>query len=359
MSFEIIAFRSVILEIRPRLRSVNAFIKFNNILSNSPIIILEEQLIKIISETASLTIPCNDFIIIPNSLTNINWNDNSLIFRFSTKNIVQDRGCFKTELLLNTIESIESLSIKPLLMKNTSYIICCSNCNKALTETIKFKRILPLPSDKSHPSEWFCHHNENNFDVSPKIDDIFYTHCYTHLHVSNVPFVKSSGKMFVCKYCLNWIGVRCDKNTLKLWHNTVKFLNNTTCVETSCLSDVFHSIRNTLNDNTTVKIIITCQTNSENLDVLLLWLMEKKLQILSKDSDNFKQHDVAKVLFKFVNCHDSIYSQWHNDCMVHIISVSKPMLIALLKHLHKCNTFFPGEYSISNDFLVSYMFLYD
>lgn len=362
MSSQVTEFVSVILEIRPRLKCVNAFMKFNKSLSICPLIILEEELIKIVIDKRSLTIPCKGFINVANSLTNINFNKHFLVFRFSSQNIVENTGCFKTELLLNTVESIESLRNKPLLVKNINYIIYCINCEKALTNAVKFKRILPLPSDSSNFSEWFCHNHNNiqSFNFSPKVNDIFYSHCYLHLHVSNVPFIKSSGKIFVCKYCLNWIGVRYDKHTLRLWHNTVNFVNNTTSVKTLGLSDIFQSIRSILKKLTTsVRLIISCQTYAENIDNLLLWVLEKKLQILYIDSSNIKPLDVAKVLFRFIKCDDPIFTQWNSDCFTNKISVSKPMFIELLKHLHHFNKLFPEEFAKSNDFLISYLLLYD
>jgi len=38
---------------------------------------------------------------------------------------------------------------------------------------------------------------------------------------------------------------------------------------------------------------------------------------------------------------------------------SKVMMLEVLQHLHKNNKVFPPEFAMSNDFLVSYLFLYE
>lgn len=361
MPSQLIEFVSVILEIRPRLKSANVFMKFNRTLNKCPSVILEKNSVRIVSEQISLDIPCKDFTVVANSLSSVKFNENFLVFRFSTQNIVEDRGRYKTELLLNTSDKCGISLNKPLIVADTNYIVYCINCNRALTDTIRFNRVLPLPSENSNPNDWFCHnHNKSSFDFSPKSEDLFYAHSHVHLHISNVPFIKNSGGVFVCKYCLNWIGVKSNKKTVRLWHNTTKFVNNTKSVESSSLSDMLQSIRQELvNLNSSARLIITCQTSSDKMDVLLLWILEKKLQILFKNSTSIEPHNVAKVLFKFVNSNDSTYIEWDNHFSVNAISVSKPMLVDLLKHLYKFNKNFPTEFAKSNGFHISYLFLYD
>lgn len=361
MHSPIIEIVSLILEIRPRIRSANVFIEFNEKLLSCPSIVLTKHSIQINHEQVSLGVPCDNLIIVTNSLTNVMFNDTKLNFRFTTESVVAERGCYKTELLLNPRECIETNTFKQLLKKNTNYTIHCLNCKRALSSTLRFKRVLPLPSDGSNPNEWFCHqHTQSNFDFQPKSDDVFYGNSYVHIHISNMSFIRKSGKVVVCKHCFSWLGVEYDKHTLRLWCNTVKFVSNTKSVESYSLSDILQSIKIMLEQfNTCVKLIITCQSSSKKKDIVLLWVLEKKLQILFKDCDNVKFYNVAKVLFKFVNSDDPAFAQWNNNTLVNELVVSKPMLVDLLKHLYRFNRIFPDTFSKSNDFNISYLFLYE
>lgn len=362
MSSETRNYKLAVLEIRPRLRSVNAFVLLNHMAKAE--VLLESDSISIVLDNKISIIPFRDFKIVDNSLSSVTTMDQFITFRFATDNNLYDTtGGFKTELLQNTVASIESLSNKPLLSKNTNYVINCINCGKSVTDSMKFERILPLPSENLDPSDWFCHShgNQSDFNLDPKSTDIFYTHCFVHINIGQVLNIKSKDKIVVCKFCLNWLGLKHNKNTLKLWHNTVKFVSSDTSIYTHSLADVFQSIKSILNHSlhNSIRLIVTCQTTSQHLDIILLWILEKKLQILFDDIDCTKTCEVAKVLFKFIQDSNEIYRQWQNDAFVNTISISKPMMTELLKHLHKFNKVLPKEFSKSNDFTVSYLFLYD
>lgn len=362
MSSKRTSYKLAILEIRSRLRSVNAFIHLNE--TGKPEIVLDEDSIKIVIGEEVAKISCKDIKILPHSLSSVQIADNYLTFRFGTdNNPFENAGGFETELLQNTVSSMESLSNKPLLSKGIKYVISCINCGRSLTEPLQFDRILPLPSDGTDPSEWFCHNHggKNEFNLDPKLTDIFYTHCLVHINASNIKNVNSTDKVLVCKFCLNWLGIKHNKNTVRFWHNTVKFTNNDTAISTFSLPDVFQSIKSSLNHtlHNSIKLIITCQSTSNTLDIILLWILEKNLRILFDDSSSAKISEVAKVLFKFVEDTDKMFLQWHNDTLVDTISISKPMMTELLRHLYKYNKILPKEFSKSNEFFVSYLFLYD
>lgn len=361
MSSEISKIVSLIIELRPRIKSANVFIRFSTILNSCPSIILEKTLIKIITEQTTVEIPCNKFLIMAGSLSNLKINGNFLIFRFSTENIAEDTGSFRRELLLNPSENLPSCINNLLISKNTDYTIYCINCENPLSNTVRFRRVLPLPSDCSNPNEWFCHNDNSQIaDLSPKIDDIFYAHSHVHLNVANIHFVKSSGEILVCKYCLSWIGVKLDKKTAKVWFNTAKFVSNLKTVTSSSLLDVFRLIKDVLNNvSSNCRLIISCQINSKKTNTLLLWVLEKKLQILFKETNQVTYYYVSKVLFKFVNSNDPVLHQWNNHSTINNTVVSKPMMNELLKHLYKSNKFFPDELSKINDFYMSYLCLYD
>lgn len=355
-------YKTVILEVRPRLQSVNAFISLLN--SDATVkIILDNEQIKIIEDDRISTIVCKGVSAVPNSLSSFKQTDSYVVFRFVMNNNLENLGGFKTELLQNTVASIESLSNKPLLAKGINYTIQCINCSKALNTPLKFLRILPLPSDNANPDDWFCHAHGSNDSTSldPKETDIFYTHCYLHISKANLLDIKGNDKVIVCKFCLNWLGIVFNRNTLRIWLNTVKFLDNNSTISTDSLSDTFHSFKDVFRHSlyNSLKLMIICQTSSSQCDSVLIWVLEKKLQIFIETSGGLKKFDVAKVLFKFAKSGDEAFKQWQNDSMVNAINISKPMILGILKHLHKFNRILPPLYSKSNDFSVSYIFMYE
>ncbi|KAG5897333.1 hypothetical protein JTB14_030219 [Gonioctena quinquepunctata] len=348
---------------KPRLQSVNAFISLSAE-QDYVEVVLEKESIRLIIENGTEEVPCNDINIVQNSLSSMKVTNKFLMFRFATNNSFKKIGGFKTELLQNTVASMESLSNKPLLSKNTGYTIHCINCGKCLTNCIKFDRVLPLPSENADVGEWFCHDHGNQMNgmsLDPKDTEVFYSQCFVHLNIKSVLNIRNSGKLIVCKFCLQWLGVRHNAFTIRLWLNTVKFLNSNNCISTSSLDDVFKTIKSVFNHSIhgSFRIILTCQTSSNCVDGILIWILEKNLQILFNGSGKVKKYEVAKVLFKFVNSDETVFKLWEKDSMVSTLSVSKIMMVDLLKHLHKFNKLFPPEYSESNDFKISYLFLQD
>ncbi|CAH2007075.1 unnamed protein product [Acanthoscelides obtectus] len=348
----------IILEIRPRLCSVNGFVKFSN-RPDDVKVSLDDDL-KLVFNRREEKIPCQFTGIVKNSLT-VKVNDTHVIFRFATKN--EASGSFKTEVLQNTATNFKFSHDKPLFSANTSYTCLCGKCKTPLTNPLVFERILPLPSDNSDPNEWFCHRSDvgNNFNLDPKPSDIFYTHCLVHLNIQNIQNVDETGKIVFCKSCQDWLGLKYNDNTAKFWLNTVEFISDNNLVSTSSLQDVFNVINSVFQQKlqSSVKIMLCCQTTINNIEAVLLWILEKRLEVFYDNSREEKKCDVAKVLFKSVDNHDNIFDQWKNDLMVDTIDVSKSMILSVSNHLAECNRALPDEFAKSNDFNVSYLFMYD
>ncbi|XP_056647928.1 E3 ubiquitin-protein ligase E3D [Diorhabda sublineata] len=352
-------YKTVLLEIRPRLQCVNAFIKLCS--NRNPIeVVLEHDAILLLINKEITKIGCKNMKIVTNSLSSLRVTVNFLSFRFLTEITHENKGSFKAEFLQNTVASIESLSNKPLLSTNSRYIIQCANCKKSLSNHLQFHRVLPLPSETLDASDWFCHNHGNSGSISldPKPNDLFYSQCFVHINIECAINLKVSNNVLVCKFCLKWLGKKHNNNTIKLWFNTVMFSNDNTSIASSSLEDCFQVIKNTLklSLHNASKLILSCQTSRTNTDTLLLWVLEKNLHILFGE-ECLKDHHVAKVLFKFVKIDDILLKEWHDDSLVSNIDISKPMMVDLLTNLYKCNELFPLEYSKSNDFRVSYLFL--
>ncbi|XP_050505561.1 uncharacterized protein LOC126883903 isoform X1 [Diabrotica virgifera virgifera] len=353
-------YKSVLFEIRPRLQCVNAFITLSS--GHQTIeVTLDDEIVIMTIGTEVARIPCRGIKIISNSVSCLKVTDTFVTFRFFTES-AEEIGSFKTELLQNTISSEESLSNKPLLSNGVKYVLKCINCNRSLSDPIEYTRILPLPSESSDASDWFCHnHGENtNISLDPKPSDIFYSQCFVHMNAKCVSNVKSCKQVFVCKFCLQWLGTKHNDSTIKIWFNTIKFTHAYGSISSCSLDDAFQTIKNSLKYSlhNATKLLLSCNTSSTQTGTIMLWVLEKKLQILFGDT-NVKEYNVAKVLFKFVSKDEHLLRQWENDSLVTSVDISKPMMVELLTNLHKCNKLFPLEYSKSNGFNVSYAFLYD
>nr|CAI5828737.1 unnamed protein product [Callosobruchus analis] len=224
-----------------------------------------------------------------------------------------------------------------------------------------FKRALPLPSENLDPGEWFCHKSDaSGFSLDPKLSEIFYTHCSIQLNSENIRNIDESSKVLLCKSCQNWLGIKYNDSTLKFWLNTVEFICDNGSITTSALQDVFNLIKGVFNHKlqSSTKIMLCCQIDTNASEAVLLWVLEKRLEIFFDDSREAKSCEVAKVLYKSVTHDDKMLEQWKNDVMVDTIDVSKGMVLEIMNHLRQYNKVLPDEFATSNGLSVSYLFMY-
>ncbi|KAJ8940721.1 hypothetical protein NQ314_010621 [Rhamnusium bicolor] len=150
---------------------------------------------------------------------------------------------------------------------------------------------MPLPPDNANNRAWsfYAHSSKDNLRPDPKETDIFYTHCYVHINKNNIVNTRGNGKVVVCKFCLSWLGTAFNQNTLRIWFNTVTFsVNNATTISTISLNDVLDSIKDILKQSiyTCNKLLLICQTSDSQVDSILLWIMEKQLEVLFEESED-------------------------------------------------------------------------
>ncbi|KAL1517224.1 hypothetical protein ABEB36_001017 [Hypothenemus hampei] len=262
---------------------------------------MENSFKVVLSEEQAFTVKFHGYIAKPFSLSSVKASKSFISFRFCT---VPELGSYKTEVLSSQPDNSNGNYIKR-IVEDTLYKLECSNCERELSST-KFNRVLPLPENLDQ-NDWFCHAPAGNvMSLEPGSKDLFYGNCFCHIHSDIIKNTLTKNQVFVCKSCLNWLGVKCGFSSLR------------------SLEDEQGS--------------------------LYLWLLEKELKIVIDD----RETACAKVLFKF-----SDQRHWSQDPNVETVEISKPMMIDLIKHLHKNNQFFPKEFSMSNDFYVSYIFMYE
>ncbi|KAF5287298.1 hypothetical protein FQR65_LT02171 [Abscondita terminalis] len=285
-------YKSLTMEIRPRIQSVNVYIILNqpspvNVQLNSDSFDIQ------IGETKE-KVDCEDFRINPQSLTCFLNTDKEVTFRFATENIQQKLGSACCELLVADMQScsIATPKTKTFLANNTEYTISCSNCFEVLCSNVSFKRVLPLP-DNSNPSEWFCH-AQKDFVMKPKEDEVFFSECFAYFHPNILLGLVSNNSVLKCLKCNSWIGT-VNNDGHKIWFSAIVFDCKGVKHVSNPLSDCLKMV---LNEGGTLlrstRLVLKCSDNQ----VLLLWILERKLKVhfITADS-NFKE-DVAKVLFK-------------------------------------------------------------
>ncbi|KAF7281041.1 hypothetical protein GWI33_005225 [Rhynchophorus ferrugineus] len=253
---------------------------------------------------------------------------------------------------------------KTLFEKDIGYIVECKNCHKILSsdEEIIFQRVLPLPSDWSDINDWFCHgHTVGSLTVEPNRLDLLYSQCLVYVNKGVVPNIITKNDVALCKFCFSWIGLIHKQNTVKLWLNTTSFIRESHRIETEPLSDVLGSIRAIFQTslNNSIQLILRTKPD-EQYNYLLLWILEKELPVTFYTPGEIRVRHVAKVLFKYINDGDDlVLDQWRSNVNIDQLDISKNMMLQLLEHLRKYNKLFSEKFSKTNDFFVSYLFLYD
>lgn len=354
-------FKFVVIELRPKLQSANVFISLENPKKVTSVNLQSDSVQLRFEGGCGGTIDFSGFKAVPSSLASVKLTSSCVSFRFCTAQ-PSKLGSFKSE-LLNNPSPAPAVPKIPVCAAQTEYSLNCTNCRNSLNgTTLKFDRVLPLP-DSVDQSDWFCH-SRTNHNLEPTVKDLFFSACFVHINQLNV-----SGKtltkngVFVCKYCLNWLGIQHGSTTVKFWLNCANF----TCPDSqegntsTGLSDSFLAINNSFNKLlNTSKIIFFLKNSDGTADRLLLWIIEKQLDLVITDQNGRKQTKVAKVLFRFIRTKDDeILQTWFEDQTVDLVDVSKNMMLEVLKHLYLHNDLFPDQFKKSNDFLISYLFMYE
>ncbi|XP_060519795.1 E3 ubiquitin-protein ligase E3D-like [Cylas formicarius] len=355
-------YKIVVIEIRRKLQSANVFVTLLDSSLKDLNVILCEDHFQIVIGKQTVSIPLNAFKATPSTLASVKVVNGIVSFRFFLRNVDDNYfGSFSVELIKNKVDSFQ-LETEKYLSSGIDYNIKCNNCKKLLSNGgLCFKRVLPLPSDSLDYGDWFCHnHLSSSVDLSPGKFDVFFSDCYVHLNKVNLTQFTQEKNILLCRFCLYWIGCVHNFETVKLWFNTVQFSDRNSIRVTDPMSDVLKTIRNCFSRCilNTVKVILCYQRPRQN-HYLLIWILEKNLDVIFNRVGQVEPKSVAKTLFKFIDREDDQQLRsWRLDNNVEMINVSKPMMVEILKHLHYYNRFFPLDFAQSSEFFVSYLLLY-
>lgn len=311
----------ITLELRPRLQSCNIFISVRKdlCLRNVQIKLLESNLILTV-EDCSMNFSLPSIKVIPTSLSTLSIINNWIYFRLQTAPLESAFGSFSTEVLTNLNKSIRLSTYSQPILDNIKLLfetskcnILCACCKNVISNSISFKRFLPLPDTEYDPDEWFCCKHSCNVanNMQPQESDYLYGSCFSVLH-KNIfgNNVCINSKTLTCNKCLLHIGTFHAYSLFKIWNCCVDYKpqNNvlSTISATDPLSDFLILVRDSLSEILGEEIVLQTSVGKQ-AHCLLIKPMDCKLNLITEpdktvcDTDiiSLQQKCTAKVLYKY------------------------------------------------------------
>ncbi|XP_052743006.1 uncharacterized protein LOC128198011 [Bicyclus anynana] len=406
--------KSVFMELRSRLRSCNVYITTNvdfqkdcnlKISIQSNCIVLnyydsnELKRCDSLSSIESLSdcsdsesdvsciIPIQEFcFIIPNSMSCLKIEKNTVSFRILTE--PKNGGNFYSEIIstnnINKEIKIDKLDIN--FNPKEEIKIVCGNCSNVLSDgLVKFDRILELPTSNLDMSEWFCHGHSHGVNESEKVTlkpntlDFLYrlTFFVVNLNILSEKINKFNSKRTVyhCNRCLAWLGIK-NKDTVKLYNSDVKLHHNSNIkhifahkkpLEDVTIDDFIYTVESLTREfnlglqyTMMCKIVLECTMSVTKKQYLLIWVMDKELQVL-RNEENFtdrislKSSFLTKILYKTESELNDEVETWLSDPSSVSTDISKSMFNHGLSHLEKMSLKVPESFRYTNGYTVSYL----
>lgn len=336
----------------------------------------------------SCVIPVRQYCqFIPNSMSCLKIDKSTISFRLLTE--PKNGGNFYKELL--TTNNFDSSTKGNVLKLNVNVgeetKITCSNCSNVISvNSLKFDRILELPTANLDMSEWFCHghgHGDcapTNGVLTPNKSDFLYR--LTFFVINNSVLSEKTNKfnskreVYHCNRCLAWLGLK-NKDTVKLFNSEVKIQQNDSehlvfthkTPEDIHTDDFIYTIEYMTREfnlgfqyTVMCKIVLECTISTAKKQYLLIWVMDKELQVLRNDVDTImndkielQSTSVTKILFKVEFCLNDEVESWLSDPAVVSTDISKGMFSNGLAHLQKMSLKVPEPFRNTNGYCVSYL----
>ncbi|RZF41099.1 hypothetical protein LSTR_LSTR002731 [Laodelphax striatellus] len=259
----------------------------------------------------------------------------------------------------------KAVCYNPKLIKLKATDIACANCGCVVCSNVSFKRILPLPSEGCDLSDFFCHNHGNELNsAQDKLrnisrEDCLYGSYYFKINSDYLKGIKCG--VVYCRRCLEWLGTKCDES-VKLWNCSVNFSDSEMEEKKEPWLDFYNTVL--LIANTCVrplcKVIVRCQITDYSTQYLLLWVMDKNLNVLlykvsSSSSSCLLEMKVAKVLYVFLEEETALFQEWQNDPCTENIEVSKQMFTDGILSLRLSSRIIPESSNKTNDMHIGYL----
>lgn len=408
---------NIFVELRARLRSCNVFIttgisvtkncnfkisiQSNRILiiytPNEDIVLKRNNSLSSIEslsdcyseEDSSITtvIPIDEYCrIIPNSMSGLKIDKNNISFRVLTE--PNNGGNFYKEILTNE-SSVQhkAAKLKINLKANENLKLLCVNCSNTVSDSlIKFDRVLELPTSNIDMADWFCcshsHGNtvEPTLEILPKKHDFLYRLTYFVINMKDLNEkankFNTKREIYHCNRCLAWLGLK-SKDTVKLYNSTVKinqndfdgsvFVNDNLSLNLT-VNDFVYTIESMTREFNLgyqyaimCKLVLECTFSLNKKHFLLIWVMDKELQVLQSSGEyiddivKLKSSFLSKILYKVEESCNSEVESWLADPSVISTEISKNMFASGLEHLNKMALNVPEAFRHANGYRVTYL----
>lgn len=333
-------------------------------------------------------IPINEFCkIIPNSMSCLKIDKSTISFRILTE--PKNGGNFYNEFLTtdNMNNSSSNNKIKVNINANENFKIVCSNCSNTISEEVRFGRILELPSANLDMSEWFCHGHchgdtsQKDVLLKPLKNDFLYR--LTYFVIENTLLSERTNKfnakreVYHCNRCLAWLGLK-NKDRVKFFNSEVKFTHNDNEMQAFThksemdnihTNDFIYTIENMTKEFNLglqyivmCKIVLECTISAANKQYLLIWIMDKELQVLRNYGEHILNNKIqlqstllTKILYKIELSLSEEVESWLADPTVVSTDISKTMFSQGIEHLQKMSLKVPESFRNTNGYYVSYL----
>ncbi|XP_045457459.1 uncharacterized protein LOC123667644 [Melitaea cinxia] len=337
-------------------------------------------------------IPIQEFcFIIPNSMSCLKIEKNTISFRILTE--PKNGGNFYAEYI--SIEEHKEIKVEKMnvnLKTESEVKFLCANCSNVISDNfVKFDRILELPSTNMDMSEWFCHGHGHGHDpghghpsqdmLKPKKLD--FLHRLTFFVVNNnilsekVNKFNSKRTVYHCNRCLAWLGLK-SKDTVKLYNDDIKIHDNNTdkhvfshknSINNISTDDFIYTIECMTREfnlglqyTMMCKIVLECTMSATTKQYLLIWVMDRELQVL-RNVENENQNDkvtlqssfLTKILYKIETEMTDEVESWLSDPTVVSTDISKSMFCQGISHLELMSLKIPESFRYTNGYCISYL----
>ncbi|XP_011876248.1 PREDICTED: uncharacterized protein LOC105566673 [Vollenhovia emeryi] len=371
----------ITLELRPRLQSCNVFISIREDLRlrNVRVRLLESNVVLTVEDrSVSFSLPSAK--VIPSSLSTLSIVDNWICFRLQTAPSESAFGSFSTEVITDLNKSARAstysrtiLDDVKLLFETSKCAILCACCKSVVSESIGFKRFLPLPDTEYDPDEWFCCKHSCDAapsSVQPRETDYLYGSCFSVLHRSVFgDNVRVENKTLTCNKCLLHLGTFHAYSLFKVWNCCVDYKPQNDALSivraTDPLSDFLTLVRDSLSEILGEEIVLQTSVGKQ-AHCLTIKPMDCKLNLITEPDDkaacdtdtatvSLQQKCAAKVLYKYETNKVTIVANYLN---VKYHEVGLALIEAGLKYLLSSTKRLPHIYrTAGTDYFLGYIVL--
>lgn len=336
-------------------------------------------------------IPIQEFCqIIPNSMSCLKIDKDTISFRLLTE--PENGGNFYKEIISPNIVANSTVPTKANLKVNvtvgTDVVITCGNCSNIISNNvIKFDRVLELPSENIDMGEWFCHgHCHGNADQNEivlKPNKLDFLYRLTYFLINSSLLSEKTNKfnckrdVYHCQRCLAWLGLKNKDNMVKLFNSEIiareddvgkSVFTHEASIGELATDDFIYTIETMIKEfdlgfqyTIMCKIVLECNFSATKKQYLLIWIMDKELQVLRDkpqilyEKIELQSCTVTKLLYKIELSLNGEVESWLADPAVVSTDISKTMFNNGLEHLRKMSLKVPESFRDTNGFCVSYL----